>query len=195
MKHCLLVFLLWGFAYSQDNGFIKFDSQETWVIEINDTLITSNDVLKINNGTYTFSARPQISYSWPAIYIEGEISISVNDTTHYTLTKDKSEADNIALNTSLPKTTSYKGLDYQPQSYQYPKLKTGLLITSVAANWLAFYLKRQADNNYRKYGRASSISELNKYYDLAGDFDTASTAMLSVSAAALAGYIYIALSE
>jgi hypothetical protein len=187
--------MFWGFCFSQDSGYIKFDSQETWIIEINDTLITSNEVLKINSGTYAFSARPQISYSWPAVYNEGKISVSTNDTTHFTLSKDKSVADNVALNTSLPKTTSYKDLDYHPQSYQYPKLKTGLLITSVAANWLAFYLKRQADNNYRKYGRASSISELNKYYDLAGDFDTASTVMLSISATALAGYIYIALTE
>ena len=99
MKRCLLILLLFGFSHAQNTGYIIFDSPETWVIEINDTLIISTDTLKINSGTYLFKARPQISYSWPAIHIEGELSVNANDTTYYKLSKDKAISENSAFNT------------------------------------------------------------------------------------------------
>jgi len=196
MNKVLFILLLYGLSFAQDFGYIQFESEKTWVIEINDTLITSNHTTRIETGIYNIKARPQISYSWPAINIESEVTVESGDTTYFRLTTDKSSViKNINISTELPKTTSYQNLDYQPSSPAYPKIKTGLLITSIAANWLAFYLKREADRSYVKYNRASAISDINKFYDLAGDFDNASSIMLGISAAALSGYIYIALTE
>ena len=195
MSKIIFILLLCSFCFAQDWGYLKFDAEETWIIEINDTLITSNNVIIIESGDYILKARPQISYSWPAIKIEDEIIIEAGDTTYFQLSVDKSITNNVNINSDLPKTTSYTNMNYHPNSSRYPKLKTGLLITSVAASWLAFYLKRQADKNYAKYGRASSGSDINKFYDLAGNFDNASTVAITISAVVLTSYIYIALTE
>lgn len=52
--------LLCGFSVSQDNGFVKFNANEMWVIKINDTLITSDQTIEMQSGNYSFKARPQI---------------------------------------------------------------------------------------------------------------------------------------
>jgi len=195
MNKVILILTICSFSFGQEHGYVKFDAEEIWVIEINDTLIISEDVVKIESGVYRFKSRPQISYSWPSISVESEIKIEPGDTTYFQLAAHKSIASNVNSNPTFPKTTSYKELNYHPNLSRYPKLKTGLLITSIAANWLAFYLKREADNNYNKYGQASSNSDINKFYDRASNFDNASSVALTISAMALTGYIYIALTE
>jgi len=195
MKKVVLVLLISQISFAQDFGYLKFEASSPWMIQVDDTLITSKDILTLKSGAYKYTARPQISYSWPSIEIENVITISAGDTAIVQLSADKSTTSALIPDNKLPKTTSYQGRDYHPESNSYPKLKTGLLLTSVAANWLAFYFKRQADDNYSKYGHAASISGIRKYYERAGNFDDASTIMLSISAAALSGYIYIALSE
>lgn len=190
-----LILLFIGLCSAQENGYADFLSDKNWVIEINDTLINSNQLLSIKEGTYKFKARPQLSYSWPAIMVESEISILSGDTTFFQLSSEKSTVQTPNFLSNLPKTTSYKNLNYKPNSLGYPKLKTGLLITSIATSWLAFYFKRAADSNYRKYTYSSSQAGIKKYYDRATNFDNVSNLTLMVSAAALSGYIYIALTE
>jgi hypothetical protein len=188
MKKWLLVCLIYSISFAQNYGYVKFESDKTWIIEINDSLLTSPCLLEIES-------RPQISYVWPALSIDSSITITTGDTSYYRLAADISNSNTGDINMDLAETKVYKEADYQPQSQSYSKLKTGLLIGAIAANWVSFYLKRQADDNYSKYTHASNMDAINRYYDRAADFDKASTLMLSLSAAVLTGYIYLSLSE
>lgn len=195
MNKFIFILFLYSFCFAQDEGYLKFNTTETWVIEIEDSLtIISDQVLMLKSGIYHFVARPQIAYAWPAILVKDQVDIVAGDTTYYKLSKDKSLVQNTPYN-YVPKVTSYKNRDYQPVSTHYGQIKSGLIFSAIAANWLAFYLKRQADANYSKYQSASSISAIKQYYDRAGKFDDASSILLGISATALCGYIYMVLTE
>lgn len=194
-KFIFLLLFLYGICFAQDEGYLKFKTTEQWVIEIEDSLtFTSDQVLQIRSGLYHFVARPQIAYRWPVILIKDQVDIMAGDTTYYKLSKDKSLVQNSPYNFT-PRITSYNNRNYQPSSTNYRQMKTGLIVSAIAANWLAFYFKRLADDNYSKYQSASSISTIKTYYDRAGRFDDFSSIMLGISAAALSGYIYMALTE
>jgi len=111
-----------------------------------------------------------------------------------TLKSENSNAQNLAIYTQ-PKITSYSENGYQPSLRKHEKLKTGLIFSAIAANWFSFYLKRQADDYYKKYRSASDLSKINNSYDKSKQFDTYSSILLGVSAAALSSYIYLTLTE
>jgi len=77
----------------------------------------------------------------------------------------------------------------------YPEFKKmyvrrGLLATTIVSNWAAFYLKRQADDYYRQYQRASELGQIKHYYNKTARYDNYATAMLIISGAALTAYLY-----
>ena len=78
-----------------------------------------------------------------------------------------------------------------PKSY----LKHGILVGSIASNWLSFYLKRQADMYYDSYKQSNNLSQLNHYYDKARRYDNYATTAIVVSGVALATYVYILIRE
>ncbi|KAA3617240.1 MAG: hypothetical protein D8M58_03360 [Calditrichaeota bacterium] len=194
-KLCLLfIFFASGLFAQNDPGFVRFEANETWVIEINDSLIQSGTINELSAGSYKFNARPQISYSWPALFIEDTLQVIPYDTVVFVLSTDKSIVKNKLIQ-KKPKLTSYPENGYQPPIMKRTKLKSGLLISAIAANWLSFYLKRQADDNYKNYRSASNLSKINNYYDRSKQFDNYSSIMLGISVAALSSYIYISLTE
>ena len=78
-----------------------------------------------------------------------------------------------------------------PKAY----MKHGLLVGSIASNWLSFYLKRQADIYYDKYKRSNNLSKLNYYYDKTSRYDAYATTMIVVSGVTLVSYLYFILRE
>lgn len=79
--------------------------------------------------------------------------------------------------------------------FEKKRRKPALIITAVAANWLSFYLKRRADTYYDRYRKASSLSDMRRYYKASSDFDRYSVATLSLSAAAMSIFLYLLISE
>lgn len=195
-KKLLLFFICIGSAYAQnDSGFVYFGGDESWRVEISDSLTIQSGLLtKLPTGKYKFIARPQISYSWPAVIIEKTIEIQQADTLLFFLSVQNSTTQPLPI-PMQPKITSYSENGYQPSIRKHPKLKTGLILSAIAANWLSFYLKRQADDYYKDYRSASNLSKINNFYDKSRKFDTYSNIMLGVSAAALSSYIYLSLKD
>lgn len=74
-------------------------------------------------------------------------------------------------------------------------LKPGLVVTAISANWLSFYLKRQADDYYDRYQTSSDISRINRYYDKTQQYDTISNVLLGVSTAATVSFLYLLLTD
>jgi hypothetical protein len=177
------------------SGFVKFNGSESWVIEIGDSLsIQTDTITSLPTGSYTFKARPQISYNWPAVLIEETIEIHQGDTLNYYLSAEKSNAPSFSAQT-LPKTTTYSETGFQPSIRKHTSLKTGLIISVIAANWLSFYLKREADDYFRDYKSASNLSKINNFYDKSKQFDRYSNIMLGISTVALSSYIYLTLTD
>ena len=196
IKLLLIVVVCLSSLFAQNmSGFIKYEGNENWIIEINDSLtVQSNTITNLPVGSYKFKARPQISYSWPSIIIEDTIEIHQADTLLFFLSAENSIAQPSPVHT-LPKITSYPENGYQPSIRKNTKLKTGLIISAIAANWLSFYFKREADDYYKSYRSASNLSKINDFYDKSRQFDTYSSIMLGISATALSGYIYLSLTE
>ncbi len=178
-----------------DPGFVSFTGNESWLIEINDSLtVQTNMITKLPSGSYKFKARPQISYSWPAILIEDTFEIQAADTILFSLRVENSNVTTLPFQMT-PKITAYSGNGYQPPIIKDTRLKTGLIISAFAANWLSFYLKRQADDYYHKYKSSSNGSKINDYFDKSNKLDTYSSIALGISAAALSSYIYLTLTD
>ncbi len=191
----LLGFILFNsICYGQGDGFIKFPDTRIWVIQINDSLHSSDQIISLKPGKYLLKARPQISYSWPGIYVEDELIISAADTLFYSLEKNISHNED-NLNLQQLSNTSYINNEvvqnYKVKSY----LKDGILMGAVAANWLSFYMKRLSDSYYSDYKNASSASGIKKYKNKFKDFDLYSQITLGLSSALLTGYIYLTLTE
>lgn len=185
-------------AQYQNPGYIKFESSQDWVIELNDSLkLSSNDTVKLESGIYSLKARPVISYSWPAIFIEDTVEVAPYDTLVYVLKSENSVVTDDTLNAAgiIHKPVVYSENRYIPSYEQNSLLKNTLIITAITSNWLSFYLKRQADDYYDKYRAGSNLKKINNYYDKTQQFDTLSGVMLGVSAAALSTYIYLTLSS
>ena len=181
-------------CFAQDNGYIKFPGAKIWVVEINDSLYSSDQIVSLTPGKYVLKARPQISYNWPSIYVEDEFTISEHDTVTYFLEKNISLNENIVSQQQLPTTPNTNNIIVQnirEKSY----LKDGILMGAVAANWLSFYIKRVADSYYKDYKKASSLSGLKKNKNKYQDFDLYSQITLGLSSALLTGYIYLTITE
>jgi hypothetical protein len=196
MTKILFIILLIGFSLAQTKtGFVIFSGDEKWVIQLADSLtIDSGEVISLDEGNYKFKARPQISYSWPTVLVEGTLEVQDADTLIYRLSVEKSSGGD-SLFSQLPKITDYSKGVYIPAIQKHSEVKTSLILSALAANWLSFYLKRQADDYYKDYRRASSLAKLNNYYTKTRDFDVYSNIMLGISAAALSSYVYLTLTE
>ncbi len=196
IKILFIILLSIGFCLAQTKtGFVIFSGDEKWVIQLADSLtIDSGEVISLDEGNYKFKARPQISYSWPTVLVEGTLDIHNTDTLVYRLSVENSSVKD-SLFSQLPNRTDYSKGVYLPAIQKHSKLKTSLILSALAANWLSFYLKRQADDYYKDYRRASSLAKLNNYYTKTRDFDVYSNIMLGISAAALSSYIYLTLTE
>lgn len=191
----VLIFALTGFG-QEENGVLNFKSDEIWVITLNDSLhVLSSDTLKLHAGTYYIKARPQISYNWPARFISDSLHVYAHKTTTYILNKKTTQAESSIkplVTEPLPYEPTFRLI---PESEKNTTLKGGLLVTAIAANWLAFYLNREADKSYDKYLNASSSGAINKYWDQAQTLDTATQTLVGISAGALLGYIYLIWAE
>lgn len=86
-------------------------------------------------------------------------------------------------------------LQTSPERQQNTSLKTSLLVTSFVTSWASFYLKRAADNSYKKYLRTGKPNEMRKYFDQTERYDNWSDVALTVSVASLGTFIYYLLSE
>lgn len=73
--------------------------------------------------------------------------------------------------------------------------REGLVITTLATSWLAFFLKREADKNYDKYLRAADPDRLSTYYDRTRTFDRYAEITVGVSILSLGTYFYFLLTE
>lgn len=65
-----------------------------------------------------------------------------------------------------------------------------LLVATVSSNWLAFYLKRQADQAYDTYLRSGKINDMNREYELSQTLDGVSNVFLGISTASMLGFFY-----
>ena len=131
---CLILGFIFFFFFSiaQENGFIKFSDTKTWVIGINDSIYSSDQIVSLAAGVYNLKARPQISYNWPSIYVEDEVKISAHDTVFYSLEKNISFNENIISQQQLPETPFTDNVvtkNINDKSY----LKDGILMGAVAA--------------------------------------------------------------
>lgn len=181
-------------SHAQQTGFLKFSDLQTWVVQIGDSVISSDKVHSFEAGTYPLKARPEISYSWPGIFVEDEIFISANDTVFYSLGKNISVIEN-NINPPIVSNVSYSNKDFVTTLKENINFKNGMILGAVASNWLSFYLKRLADSHYKKYRNASSTHNINKYKNNFKDYDLYSQITLGISSALLSGYIYISLTE
>lgn len=191
----LLIVIAWFniSAGQQSNGFIRIESDKNWIISIGDSLFSNGENLKLPAGKYNFQGRPQISYNWPAIIIDGQITILSDDTV-------KIIPQNYLLNTTRvinpiePKIYDYEAVkkdDYKKTTY----LKNSLLFSAIVTNWLSFYLKREADGYYKQYGQAQSGNDIRKFKKKFNDYDDYSQIVLGISSAILSGYIYLSLTD
>ncbi len=74
-------------------------------------------------------------------------------------------------------------------------LKPGLATLAIACNWGSFYLKRRADDYYRRYRRTSDLTRLNYYYSRTRDFDNFSNVLLTVSVISISVYLYLLIKD
>ncbi|NOX88428.1 MAG: hypothetical protein GXO77_05325 [Calditrichaeota bacterium] len=74
-------------------------------------------------------------------------------------------------------------------------LKPGLATLAIACNWGSFYLKRRADDYYRRYRRTSDLTRLNYYYARTRDFDNFSNVLLTVSVISISVYLYLLIKD
>ncbi len=70
------------------------------------------------------------------------------------------------------------------------KSKFLLLTGTVVTNWLAFYLKNLADDNYEKYRTTGNPQLMNSYWDKTQKYDRLSDISIGVSYAFLGGLIF-----
>lgn len=68
--------------------------------------------------------------------------------------------------------------------------KEGFVVVSLISSWAAFYFKREADKNYRKYLNEGNPDLMKKYFDKTNRFDSFSDISISVSVASLGTYMY-----
>jgi hypothetical protein len=70
------------------------------------------------------------------------------------------------------------------------KSKFLLLTGTVVTNWLAFYLKNLADENYNKYRTTGNPQRMNAYWDKTQKYDRLSDISIGISYAFLGGLIF-----
>ncbi len=74
-------------------------------------------------------------------------------------------------------------------------LKPGLAALAIATNWASFYLKRKADDYYRRYHATSNLSKINEYYRQTQKFDRYSEIMLGISITGFTAYFALLLHD
>ena len=196
-KFILLLFFTFGISFAwQQDGFIRFESSESWVVKLNDSLdVKTNQVYPLSPGKYFFKARPAISYSWPSIVVIDSMNVFSGDTTVFKLKQAEYLEEQKILSSTITKPILYSEKDYIPKYENKNSIKTTLIISAVTANWISFYLKRRADSYYENYQSSSNLKKINHYYDQTKLYDNLSGIMLGVSVAALSTYIYFTLAE
>jgi len=194
-----LSFMLSTHLIGQDKGYLALPDSLNYQISINDSVIVyspdSQMVIALQTGEHILKISPINDKSWYTM--PGILPVYIHSAE--TLTVDYSQIISLKYeNTNFHTINLHQNnIEYQPvkESFFQENLKPGLIITAIAANWAAFYLKREADDFYSEYQHTSSVSQMNYYYDKAADFDRYSTIMLGVSLAALSAYLYMLLSE
>ncbi len=114
-----------------------------------------------------------------------ELSFELQPKTRYYFFKlqgDKNRANQVVLH--APDNDSENGW-----------LKKSLVISSFAASWTAFYLKREADKSYDAYLGTGDPVAMKRNFDRTQKYDTLSEIALTVSVVTLSTYIYFLLSE
>ncbi len=181
---------------SAQEGYVHLKGEETWIIQLNDMTFQAGDtLLVVAEGKSVLTARPLLNYSWPGILLKDTLNVRAADTLLVELNAARArpvaarKADTMTVNrpyspTFERETPAWRG-----------KVKTGLIITAVAGNWLSFYLKRQADDAYDRYRSASDLGRINDAYDKTLLYDDLSAATLGIATAALSAYIYLELTD
>jgi hypothetical protein len=77
--------------------------------------------------------------------------------------------------------------------YQIKWYREGLIVTSLAASWASFYYKRQADEAYAKYQRASDSRDMVALYTKTQRYDQMAEIAIAVSATTLGTYLFLLL--
>jgi len=83
----------------------------------------------------------------------------------------------------------------KPQNFWYKHRRPALLITTITSNWLAFYLKRQADQAYDAYLHSGKVGEMNHHYERSQILDGASNVFLGLSTVSMVGFLYFTYRE
>jgi hypothetical protein len=104
------------------------------------------------------------------------------------------ESYNISLNPISP-IANQEVFKAGVEKDQFRWSREGLVITTLATSWLAFFLKREADKNYDKYLRAADPNRLSTYYDRTRVFDRYAEIAVGVSIVSLGTYFYLLLTE
>ena len=73
--------------------------------------------------------------------------------------------------------------------------REGLVVTSLLSSWASYFLKREADQTYQRYQRASDSREMIALYSQTKHYDTLSEIAIVVSATTLATYFYMLVTD
>lgn len=79
--------------------------------------------------------------------------------------------------------------------YELKWYREGLVVTSLLGSWASFYFKRQADQSYAKYQRASDAREMVALFSQTQKYDTLADIAIGVSVATLGTYFYLLLTD
>ncbi len=182
--------------HADSSAFLLSQDSVVWQVTVADTALTvpPDSLIPLPAGNYLLKLRPINDHLWQRKGFQMRAELYAGDT----------------LKIAAPKVTlpafplrSYK-INPHPMRNFWAKVrfrntrqysKPVLLSTAVLTNWLAFYLKRKADDNYRKYQQTSGLSEMKNFYDKTRQLDLYSNISLSVSAASLLSFFYLIIEE
>ncbi len=194
----MLLFVLFfsSTIHAQSGAFLSLRDSVAWQVVSGDTTVKlqPDNLLPFPAGEHLLDLRPLNDHLWQQRGFQMKALLQSGDTLQI-----------IPPAVELP--------SFPPQSFKIiPQDRNGLLAqlgirktnllsrpillsATVITNWLAFYLKRQADESYRKYNRTSDLSAMNHYYAKTRQLDLYSNIALTVSAASLLTFFYLLIEE
>ncbi|RLD16946.1 hypothetical protein DRI50_00620 [candidate division KSB1 bacterium] len=196
----LLVFWLLLFTFSsavrsqqKAIGFIALPDSNVLVLTHDKPILQANkqpaqSVLALPAGSQRLKLIFLNNRRWNNWAIDTTLSIPVADTLFLQSIQHSQKPEVTFTRIDLKENS---GQSRQPKHW----LKPGLAATTILSNWASFYLKRRADDYYRKYRHTSDLHQIKTYYDRTRLFDHFSNALLTVSVASLSGFLYLLITE
>lgn len=189
----LILFLSASTANAQtamSGKMIVVDSLSHNMLLSDSTIHLRSDSLGLTSGTSTLFAQPINNRAWYRPSYKMELSFRPYERTIGAFNADSTfKLSQSFKSFRLEEIAAYSSV--LPQEITWDEYKRPvLIISSIAANWLSFHLKRKADIFYNQYQQSSSLTRMDHYYEKAARYDRYSTIMLGVSLSTLTIYIY-----